>query len=78
MPSSVGRVALEALRECLTCRKSPDQDNSIISWHTTDWELQAIDGVLETLGQCLSHGSGGNNAVSTALDEASGRLAHHR
>ena len=33
---------------------------------------------LNASGQCSSHGSGSNNAINTARDEASGRRAHHR
>ena len=33
---------------------------------------------LNASGQCSSQGSGNNNAINTARDEASGRRAHHR
>ena len=33
---------------------------------------------LNSLGQWGSHGSGNSKAISTALDDASGRRAHHR
>ncbi len=33
---------------------------------------------LNNTGQCGSHGSGSNSAMSTARDDASGRRAHHK